>query len=107
MRITANILRFRKSCWRKEIRGSLQGEEIKAAEVRWLKIALDEKELRCSFQLKVDNFGLFRCHGRIIDYNPIHYHKETLHGGVQAADEQDQRALLDSTVALNRKVCTR
>ena len=68
-RTTAYILRFRKNCCREEIRGPLQTEEIKAAKVRWLNIAQDEKELRCSFQLKVDNFGLFRCHGRIIDYN--------------------------------------
>lgn len=78
--------------------GPLQTEKIKAAEVRWLKITQDAKELRCPFQLKLDNFGLFRCHGRVLDCNsrygarerPLatsiieHNHKEeALHRGVQ------------------------
>ena len=68
------------------------------AEVHWLKIAQEEKELRCPFPLKVDDAGLFRCYGRVLEYNPIfiprehplaksiiqHYHQSTLHGGVQA-----------------------
>ena len=99
LRVTAYILRFRKNCCQKEkISGPLRTQEIKAAEVRWLKIAQEEQELRCPFQLKVDSSGLLRCHGRVIDYNPIfvarehplarsiieHYHNATLHGGVQA-----------------------
>ena len=74
--------------------------KTEAAEVRWLNIAQGEKELRCPFQLKADNFGLFVAMAawQNIDYNPIffarerllaksiieHYHKETLHGRVQA-----------------------
>ena len=99
LRITAYIMRFRKNCCQEEkIRGPLQTEEIKAAEARWLRIAQEEKELRCPFPLKADNTGLFRCCGRVPNYNPIfvprehplarsiieHYHHDTLHGGVQA-----------------------
>ena len=61
LRITAYILRFRRNCCQKEkIRGPLQIEEIKAAEVHWLKIAQQEKELRCPFSLKADNSELMQ-----------------------------------------------
>lgn len=98
-RITAYIMRFRKNCCQEEkIRGPLRTDEIKAAEARWLRIAQEEKELRCPFPLKADNAGLFRCYRRVPNYNPVfvprehplarsiieHYHHDTLHGGVQA-----------------------
>lgn len=99
LRITAFMMRFVHNCQQNVKRkGPLTTEEIAAAENRWLKIAQEDGEMQCTFELKKDNLELWRCHGRVTGYHPVFIprkhplakliiercHEETLHGGVQA-----------------------
>eukprot|EP00794_Sanderia_malayensis_P002729 gene2729-3154_t len=61
-------------------------------------MAQETQDKTCSFDLKQDQTGVWRCEGRVPGYNPIyisrhqplatriveHYHRLTLHGGIQA-----------------------
>ena len=97
LRITAFILRFITNCRRQEKQtGMLTAEEIELAEAFWIKEVQQAKDTMCDIPLKKDPLGIWRCHGRVPDYNPIFLprnhtfvrrliercHRRMLHGGV-------------------------
>ena len=98
-RITAWMKRFTDNCrLEHKLCGPLSADEITTAENAWIKMAQEIQDKTCSFDLKQDQTGVWRCEGRVPGYNPIyisrhqllatriveHYHRLTLHGGVQA-----------------------
>eukprot|EP00794_Sanderia_malayensis_P017860 gene17860-19641_t len=98
-RITAWMKRFSDNCrLEHKLCGPLSADEITTAENAWIKMAQETQDKTCSFDLKQDQTGVWRCEGRVPGYNPIyisrhqllatriveHYHRLTLHGGVQA-----------------------
>eukprot|EP00795_Rhopilema_esculentum_P008342 gene8342-14309_t len=97
LRITALVLRFVTNCRRQEKQtGMLTAEEIESAEMFWIREVQQAKEIRPDVPLKKDPLGIWRCHGRVPDYNPIFLprsntyverlieqcHRRMLHGGV-------------------------
>eukprot|EP00794_Sanderia_malayensis_P008666 gene8666-9599_t len=99
LRITAYMWRFINNCRGKEKRsGLLTTEEIEAADKMWIKRVQRSEPLKCEIDLKQDSAGIWRCDGRVADYNPIflprshryvtlliqQYHRRLLHGGVSA-----------------------
>ena len=99
LRITAYIKRFAYNCThRAMISGPLTTEEIGKAETTWLKYIQEGHDLTNETELRKDSMGIWRCVGRIEGYHPIfiprksplaakiieHFHKFTLHGGVQS-----------------------
>ena len=99
LRITAYIKRFGYNCThRAMISGPLTTEEIGKAETTWLKYIQEGHDLTNETELRRDSMGIWRCVGRIEGYHPIfiprksplaakiveHFHKFTLHGGVQS-----------------------
>ena len=97
LRITAYMRRFVNNCRGKEKQsGLLTTKEIEAAEKMWIKRVQQSEPLKCDVDLKQDSAGIWRCIGRVPDYNPIflprrhryttlliqQYHRRLLHGGV-------------------------
>ena len=99
LRITAYIKRFAYNCTNgAKISGPLTTEEIGKAETTWLTNVQEGHDLTNGTELRRDSMGIWRCVGRIKGYHPIfipkksplaakiveHFHKLTLHGGVQS-----------------------
>ena len=96
--ITAFIKRFIHNCLKARHSGALTTEEIKLAEIFWIKVAQIEidEEIK-EFQLRRDQDKIFRCYGKVSFYHPIFIprrhllaekivemcHEQTIHGGVQ------------------------
>lgn len=98
MRITAYVLRFVAKCRGIKEQGPLNSAEYRRAENTWIKITQQNVSIDCDLMKQEHDDGIWYVNGRIADYQPIllpkqglfverlveHYHKQTLHGGVQS-----------------------
>ena len=97
LRITSYVMRFINNCRKKKLlSGCLKTEEILSAETLVVKHVQRSTELKSNMELIEGADGIWRCHGRVPNYNPIfipknsevaksiirHHHKRNLHGGV-------------------------
>ena len=71
---TAFIQRLLHSCYKVRRSGALTAEEIKLAEIFWIKDAqIKIGEEINEFQLRLDQDNVFRCYGKVSFYQPILY----------------------------------
>ena len=95
IRCTALVKRFLNNCRQKEKNiGPVATDEIESAESTWLRVLQGNQLLNSHMELGKYNMGVWRCYGRVPDYNPAfisresilavrilgHCHKTTLHG---------------------------
>ena len=122
LRIIGYIMRFVTNCKGGKLQGPLSTAEINRAENAWIKLAQKQGPMEDSLMKQLEGDGIWHINGHIEIYRPIllpkhgkfverlveHYHKSTLHGGVQSTmNKLRQRFWIPRMRSLVKKVIHR